>query len=238
MSNHDDIIEKLRALLRLAKSDNVHEAALAMQRAHDIAAKHQVDLSRLPAEDDLRAPLGRYMQLPDRLAQEWKEALNLIHNYFNVDVTCIRRGGRCLIVGTALDVELAEYVCTYLVRACRQCLAHWKDGERRHRRKTSGGKVASFIEGFFLGLRVKLHAQRKSQAEQHAGLALALALEDGARARNVFARSVLTGKITTITMPQLRRHRQSGSAGFIAGQSTEIRSGLRGGAPSPCLLPG
>lgn len=39
--NQDSIIEKIRALLRPAKSDNAHEANLAMQRALEIAAKHQ-----------------------------------------------------------------------------------------------------------------------------------------------------------------------------------------------------
>lgn len=225
--NQEAILEKLKALLRLAKSDNAHEAALAMQRAHEIAAKYQVDLSTLPEEDDLRALLGRYMKLPARLALEWKEALNIIHGYFNVHVTTIQRGSRCLIVGTALDVELAEYVCTYLVRACRQCLAQWKEGERRLKRKTSGSKVAAYIEGFYIGLRMKLHKQQQEQKAAHAGLALALT--NGHEARKTFSHGMLGGKITTITMPEIRRHRRAGSAGFAAGRNTDLNPGLKGG---------
>jgi hypothetical protein len=226
MKSGDPILDKLKALLRLAKSDNVNEATLAMQRAHEIAAKYQVDLSSLPEEDDLRALLGRYMELPSRLALEWKESLNIIHGYFNVHVTTIRRGSRCLIVGTALDVELAEYVCTYLVRACRQCLAAWKETERRMKRKTSGSKLAAFIAGWFIGLRMKLFRQQQEQKAANAGLALALT--NGHESRKAYSQQMLGGKSTTITMPEIRRHLRAGSAGFMAGKDTDLNPGLKG----------
>ncbi|MES2596059.1 MAG: DUF2786 domain-containing protein [Verrucomicrobiota bacterium] len=234
MENNESIIEKIRALLRLAKSDNVHEAALAMQRAHEIALKHQVEISALPPEDDIHALLGRNMDLPARLALEWKEALNTVHGFFNVHVTVIQRAGRCLIVGTVLDIELAEYVVTYLVRACRQCLSSWKADEAKARRKTSGPKVHAFIEGFFRGIRSKLHGQREEQKAAHAGLELAL--RDAAEARKTFAgESLGGGRVGTITMPQVRRDLRSWVQGFMKGKETDINPGLRGSSSTLAL---
>lgn len=233
MEASKDIIEKIRALLRLAKSDNPHEAALAMQRAMEIAAKHQVDLSNLAADDDIHKLLGRYIDLPSRLALEWKEALNIAHNFFNVEVTVITRGGKCLIVGTDLDIELAEYVITYLVRACRQCLAKWKANEALARRKTTGIKVHSFIEGFFLGMWVKLRDQQRATEAANDGLALVLS--NGRAARREFAAGTLNGKITTLAMPTARRDRRSMGQGFTQGKDTQLNPGLRGN-PSTLAL--
>lgn len=220
------ILEKIRALLRLAKSDNAHEAALAMQRAMEIATKHQLDLADISPDDEVRKLIGRYMPTPSRLAHEWKEALNIAHNFFNVSVTTIQRGSRCLIVGSALDIELAEYVITYLVRVCRQQLAAWKAVEAKARRKTTGPKVAAFIDGFFLGLRVKLMQQHAKVAQEHSGYALAL--KDAREQRSEFTEAELGGKITAITMPEVRKDRRSMNAGYRHGRDTEINPALRG----------
>ncbi|MES2598646.1 MAG: DUF2786 domain-containing protein [Verrucomicrobiota bacterium] len=234
METPENILDKIRALLRLANSDNPHEAALAMERAHAIAAKHQVEIATLPPEDDLHALLGKYVLVPTRVALEWKEALNLVLNYFNVDVTLMVGSGRCLVVGTALDIELAEYVMTYLVRACRKCLADWKAVEKKARRKTSGPKVAAFVQGFFNAMRWKLHAQQRKQKAEHLGLELALS--DAAKARDAFSRSMLKGKTTTLTMPTVRRDRRAGMAGYIGGASTDLNPGLRSGSTAPLAL--
>lgn len=234
METPENILEKIRALLRLAQSDNPHEAALAMERAHAIAAKHQVEIASLPPEDDLHALLGKYVLVPTRLALEWKEALNLVNQYFNVDVTLMVGCGRCLVVGTALDIELAEYVMTYLVRACRQCLTQWKAREKEARRKTSGQKVAAFVQGFFNAMRWKLYVQQKQQKADHAGLELALS--DGIKAREAFSSSMLKGKTTAMTMPTVRRDQRAGMAGYIGGASTALNPGLRSGSTAPLAL--
>lgn len=232
---NENIIEKIRALLRLARSDNAHEAALAMQRAMEIATKHQIDLAGLSPDDDIHKLLGRYMATPARLALEWKEALNIAHGFFNVSVTTIIRGSKCLIVGTALDIELAEYVITYLVRACRQCLARWKEAEAKARRKTSGPKIAAFIDGFFFAIRVKLRKQQQAAAAENAGLALVI--DKGHQARKAFTTDFFGDgkKLTTLAMPEIRKDRRALVAGFASGQSTELNPALRGNSSTLAL---
>lgn len=149
--NEDSIIEKIRALLRLAKSDNAHEANLAMQRAMEIASKHCIDLSELSPDDELNKLVGDHLDLPSRLAYEWKEALNTVHAFFNVHATVLIgvESRRAQIIGTKLDIEIASYVATYLVRTCRHCLSEFKTAETAKRRKITTNKIHGFIKGFF-----------------------------------------------------------------------------------------
>lgn len=231
--NEDSIIEKIRALLRLAKSDNAHEANLAMERAMAIAAKHCIDLAALSPDDDLNKIIGDHLDLPSRLAYEWKEALNIVHAYFNVHVTVLigMSSQRAQIIGTKLDIELASYVVTYLVRACRQSVAKFKKAEADRRRKTSGAKIQNYIKGWFWGVRDTLRKQRQVVAAEHSGYQLML--DNGRAAREAAAQEFgnFKGPSKSITMPECRANRRAAFSGFISGTETQINPGLRGGAP-------
>jgi len=230
---NDDLLNKIRALLRLAKSDNAHEAQLAMQRAMEIAAKHQIDLSSLSPDDDLNKLTGDHLKLPARLATEWKEALHIAHGYFNVNVTtlCGWNEKKALIVGTQLDIELASYVVTFLVRSCRQCLATFKAKEKAARRRMSTSKAHSFVKGFFWGIRDSLNAQKRAVEAAHAGFQLVL--DNGRLAREDAAKPFMTGygPAKALAIPDHRLNRAASFRGFLDGSKTEIRPGLRGGAP-------
>lgn len=229
------IIEKIRSLLRLAKSDNAHEANLAMQRAMEIAAKHCIDLAAISPDDDLNKLISDHLDLPDRLSYEWKEALSTAHQYFNVHVTVLVGffDKRARIVGTQLDIELASYVVTFLVRACRQCLAKFKAEEIKRRRKITTDKTRNFIKGFFWGIRATLRSQQEATSEQHTGYQLML--DNGRTARENAAKAFSSasgmGPATTITMPESRENRRASWSGFLNGQKTQIQPGLRGTAP-------
>lgn len=226
MNAPESIIEKIRALLRLAKSDNPHEASLALQRAAEIATKHALDLSDISPDDDLAKLLGELLPCPARLAREWVEAYNIVHGFFNVDVTVLKGTSRVLFVGTKLDIEIAEYICTFLVRSCRDCLSVWKKSERSRRRKTSGSKVANFVDGFFYAIRVDLRKKRDSQTSENEGLAIVLS--NGREARTAEANKILGTPGTAITLAPARKDRSALISGMIAGSKTQINPGLRG----------
>lgn len=231
--NQDSIIEKIKTLLRLSKSDNANEANLAMQRAMEIAAKHCIDLSAISPEDELNKLTGDHLMLPSRLAYEWKEALNTVHAFFNVHVTVLIgvSSRRAQIIGTKLDIEIASYIATYLVRACRQCLSRFNQNEKRQKRKVTTAKTQSFIKGFFWGIRDTLRKQRQAVAEAHAGYQLMI--DNGHAARAAFSRSFggFTGPSKEITMPEGRENRHASFSGFLQGSKTQINPGLRGCGP-------
>ena len=230
--NEDSIIEKIRSLLRLAKSDNPHEASLAMQRALEIAAKHQIDLAAISPDDDLNKIIGSDMELPSRLAYEWKEALNTVHRHFNVNVTVLVGMGsrKAQIIGTAFDIEIASYVATFLVRSCRECLAGYRKAETNRRRKVTKAKVHSFIKGFFWGIRNGLREQQETVAADNAGYQLML--DNGRAARDEAAQGLNRGfgPSRSLDMPEARENRTAALHGFIEGSKTHIRPGLRSGS--------
>ncbi len=228
MNPPESILEKIRALLRLAKSDNVHEAALAMQKAVELATKHALDLSDISPDDDLNKIIGERLPCPARLAREYVEAFNIVHGFFNVNLTVIKGSGRVLFVGTQMDIEIADYVCTFLVRSCRECLAKYKAQEKQARRKTTGAKIVNYIEGFFFAIRLNLRKQREAQKAENAGLAIVLS--NGHAAREAAASELLKGggKVTTLATAPVRKDRRAMFSGYLAGDKTQINPGLRG----------
>lgn len=230
----DSILEKVRALLRLSKSDNPHEAQLAMQRAMEIATRHCIDLESVADEAGIKLH-GRKCSIPLRLAREYKEALNTVNTFFNVSITVLSRRGQILIVGTEQDIELAEYLITYLVRSCRQCLEKYRVSERAARRKTTGSKIASYIDGFFTGIYVVLRDQRAAMIQETQSLAIVLA--DNKEARETERNRILGpgSKLSTITAEQVRNNRQARFSGFVDGKNTQLNPGLKGHAPKPAL---
>jgi len=69
----DNILEKIRRCLALSTSSNEHEAAAALQKAHELLVKHNLALEDIytrfgnkPAMMDVRVPLGH---------QDWKRIL-------------------------------------------------------------------------------------------------------------------------------------------------------------------
>lgn len=228
--NNSEIIEKIKALLRLAKSDNPHEAERALEAAYKLASKHHVDLSQLDPDSDSRTIQPGHIPCPDKLAQEWKEALNVAHNYFHVSVTVLRGQQRCLIVGTELDIELASYVVTYLVRACRQALAKWKKSEQLARRKVTKNKTFNFVGGFFLGVRAALRKQREAETMAR-GEGFQLMLISEREQRDQFTQGYLGGSPKSITMPEMRIDHRARLRGFLTGSDTKINPGLKGSQP-------
>lgn len=228
--NEDSIIEKIRSLLRLAKSDNPFESAAAMRKALEIASRHQIDLASISPEDDLNKITSDEMELPSRLAHEWKEALNIVFNYFNVHVSVLvgMDSKRAQIIGTKLDIELSSYVATFLVRSCRECLAIYRRAEIKNRRKVTPSKTQSFIKGFFWGIRDGLRQQRQQTVADHAGYQLML--DNGAAARTEFSDRINQrfGPSRQIEMPDARENRAAKWTGFAHGSKTQIRPGLGG----------
>lgn len=233
MNSTEAIIEKIRALLRLAKSDNPHEAALAMERAAEIASKHQLDLADIGQEDDLHKIISRDIPCPVRLAHEWKQAVSIVQTFFHVNALVLTGRSKVKLIGTELDIEIADYICTYLIRACRGAVAQFRNAEKAARRKTTGAKITNFIDGFFNGVAERLYSQRASQKTSNSQYAVILA--NGKSARDEWSTDYLGGRaIKTLGMPSARRNDNALYSGLKAGRQTQINPGLRG-SPSLAL---
>jgi hypothetical protein len=224
------ITEKIRKLLRLAKSSNHAEAESALAKAMELAARHQVDVSALSDDDEITKLVTRYFRCGGkRIAREWREAMGIARRFFNVS-TCIMQGmGKVAFIGTEVDVQIADYVTAFLVRCCRQELQRFAELEKRRGRRMTPNKKASFITAFFGGVAVTLGDQREQQFITISGLEIVLRDAEKARAEHMAAD---LGETTTCKPLHKPRHTlRTLIAGYDAGLNTKINPALGTDAP-------
>lgn len=221
----DSITEKIRKLLRLAKSPNSAEANAALSKAMELAARHQIDASELADDDEVSKLVTKFFTCGGkRLSREWREALVLVREFFNVS-TCIMTGyGKVAFVGTETDVQIADYVTSFVVRRCRAELSAFTKREKNRRRRMSPNKRASFITAFFSGLWVQLKKQREQQLSEINGFAIVLHNAKAARDQHLEGD---IGETTTCKALDKPRHITSTLfAGYDAGLNTQINPAL------------
>jgi hypothetical protein len=231
MSAPAEIIERIKKLLRLARSANQHEAALAMEKAMALAAEHRVEVEKLDVYHDAARVTHRdHEDRLARLSDEYQFAARICQRFFRV--RCIVRNswhtpeGKWLpvsreyiaLVGTATDVEIALYVLGFLVHHFRFCWRHHR-GRVRNRR--------AFLTGMFRGLHAKLAAAEPPvPVESHNALIVS---HDAYIAAHI-------GKTTDRANREDDDAHAALLAGWHQGQKTQIHGGLKPGAPAPLAL--
>jgi hypothetical protein len=226
----DSITEKIRKLLRLAKSSNQAEAQSALAKAMELAARHQIDMSALSDDDEITKLVTRYFRCGGkRLAREWKEAMAVTRQFFNV-TTCIMCGeGRVAFIGTEADIQIADYVTSFLVRTCRAEIAKFAEVEKRQRRRMTKNKRASFVHAYFGGIWVQLKGQREKQVHEISGLEIVLSTAEAARKQRLADEFGPTKTCAALARP--RATLRTLYAGYDAGLNTKINPALGTDAP-------
>ncbi len=162
------ILDRISKLLALATSPNPHEAQSAMNAAHRLMLKHNIERA---AHDRARGYVWRHLGRPVRRVEAHRSlASGILGDHFFVeaiwvsvwDVRETRRGTVLEVTGTPANVDLAEYVYSFLVHTAE---ALW-DGHRRAAGR--GGLTArhSYLGGVMQGFREKLVAEGKRDREQ------------------------------------------------------------------------
>jgi hypothetical protein len=161
------VLDRIAKLLALATSPNPHEAQSAMNAAHRLMLKH--NLERATA-DRARGYVWRHLGRPmKRIESHRSLAGSILTEHFFVDAIWISvwdlrtaaRGTVLEVCGTPANVDLAAYVYSFLVHTAE---ALWDQHKKRTRQ---GGLVArrSFLRGVMLGFRDKLVAEAKHERE-------------------------------------------------------------------------
>lgn len=218
-----EILEKIKKLLRLARSSNPHEAALAMEKALALAAEHRVAVDQLdPDHQADRVTHRDHEDLLSKLPHEHQFAARILQRFFRV--RCIIRGKwhspatrwrpvkrqYLTVVGTTSDAEIALYVLGFLVHHFRFC---WRKHRGRCRNRPS------FMHGMFLGLYSKLsEAEPKAPEATVTNRALVVSF-DAYVAQHI-------GKTEDVKMADPTAA-AAVNAGWVQGRKTEILGGLK-----------
>lgn len=220
----DGILLKIKKLFALAESPNPHEAEAAMLKAHQLIARHNIDLLALKKERRFVSCLVGPAAL--RHTRDRYDLANLIQDFYFVQgvwvpVYVLEKGkmGRVLEVsGTRENVEMASYVYDYIMHYIDAQWHVFSGGNGNGKRR----KV-DFAQGVLDGFRRKLTPQEK----------------DGMNGKNERAVVSLNdpqlGRYLKHRYPYMRSFRRQGGevdagavkAGIAAGQSLVIAKGIR-----------
>ncbi len=160
------IVRRIEKLLALSQSDNPHESAAALERAHRLMLEHNVAVGANPAAHFEMRQVG-----PAKLRfQAFEKVLaGVLSKHFFVKVVWARhylvdRGkmGRVLeIVGAPENVDFAAWSHDFLrYTAGRQ----WREHKRKRRIRGDADRQR-FLAGFMFGVDDQLEAQTEHCAE-------------------------------------------------------------------------
>ena len=150
---HDKRMLRIKKLLALAESKNRFEAEAAMTKAHELIARHNIELMQ---HNDERQFLSIFLGSPAlRHPREDYHLANLLQDYYFVSGIWVsayvikkRKMGRVLeISGTAQNLKIADYVHNFIVQFIE---AQWLkyNREKRLNRFRKTDFAVGIIEGF------------------------------------------------------------------------------------------
>jgi hypothetical protein len=158
----DRVLDRIRKLLALAGSDNMHEAEGAMQRAHELMLRYNVD-----AATTQRSYTVRHLGDPaKRRSRVESSILALLAELFFVKAIIVpayvprlgKRGNVYEISGTPANVDMAEHVFGFLLATADRL---WREN-RGDARVRNGRDRLAYQDGVIRGFREKLLADRKA----------------------------------------------------------------------------
>ena len=155
----DKRMQRVKKLLALAESKNRFEAEAAMTKAHELIARHNIELNR---HEDKRRFLSIFLGSPAlRHPREAYHLANLLQDYYFVAGIWVpayvmekQKMGRVLeISGTVQNLKIADYVYRFIVQFID---ARWR--RYNHEKKLNRYRKTDFAVGIIEGFRDKLEA--------------------------------------------------------------------------------
>jgi hypothetical protein len=162
------VLERVAKLLALAESPNEHEAHAAMAAAQRLMLKYNIDSVHTKGTQSY---CFRHLGRPSGRVDESQRLLaGIISEFFFVQGIWVpvwrplegKRGSVFEVCGTHENVELAEYVHSYLTHTAEQL---WKSYKRAQGIRRNAER-RTFLAGVMTGFRDKLKRERAA-AERH-----------------------------------------------------------------------
>ena len=228
--SRDTLEDRVRKLLRLARSANQAEADLALRRAFQIAEKHQIDVDTLDLDSDERRLIARAIRFGYRLSKTRFLALGIVKKYFNV--TPLICHPYVKFIGTAPDVAVAIHVSEFLIAACaRDC----RRVEKASPRRFTPRRRRSYVAGWYYGVASNLHEGLQQFALTNRQVGIVLSSAEDRRA--AFLKALCPNQ-ETVTRQDKNTDRRYLSAGHYRGSQVNIRPAMTAPIPdAPQLQP-
>lgn len=158
--SHDEILDKVRKLLRLAdqsRGATEHEAKIALAKAHELMTRYNIDSAMLRMEREAAGGGTGFtvnsskVELPKTLNPADMLILSLLQSHFNVRVILLHgiKETPVDIIGTPTEVEYAVFVFHFLRENFFRCWNEFKRSALKAERK-------SYYRGLHDGLKAEL----------------------------------------------------------------------------------
>jgi len=167
----DRIIEKLQALLRLARDAGATEAeaSLALERAHALLLKHGLEMADV--EENGSEPSAVFEDAWDGLlGQQWIGILvNIVGQHHYCRVIRSHQTGKLIVIGRKVNVRFTYELSMWLIRQVSNLAsADW--AAREWTGETKGLREREWRQSFIYGVLNRLGERLKEQKADEEGL--------------------------------------------------------------------
>ena len=164
------ILQTLKKVLSLAASPNEHEAQAAVRKARYLLIKYNIDLVEL--NEQRRFDTRCLGEVKGRHASYEHWLASILNSFFFVEILWThsynaqrKKPGRVLqIYGTEENLDMAEYVYSYLLNLLDRMWESYRSNGRRRVRQNRQHYFEGVLEGFFR----KLQTQDQTFHDIHA----------------------------------------------------------------------
>lgn len=211
------IIERIKKLLSLASSDNIHESEMATLKANQLLIQYNLKQLEIENSNDDETVYVKRVLKGKKNSSKYQAIFDILKTFYVSPVYNYGKGGFYLeVVGSKLNVEMADYVASFLDNEFERL---WKI-ERKNNSLSGIRDKNSFMVGLKNGYLSKLQAGVTSQWCKSSLVKMEQSLEK--KLHIVYPRlSSINRGGTTINNHALE-------LGKNAGSKIQIRRGLKG----------
>ena len=131
--NQDQAIDKVRKLLALGDSDNIHESAAAIGRASAIMEQHRITEAMITVDQNEDEPAEQPREweqpLDSTKGQLWRGRLAMVLTQSH-GCALYRSGSDRIVTGTAANAETVRYLYSHCVREIQKLAARQRGNGR------------------------------------------------------------------------------------------------------------
>jgi hypothetical protein len=160
---HKRIIDKIRKLLRLASSDNEHEAAAAAAKAQALLSEYNLSMTEVAEQDGQRMGATRAHARTRQRLEPWAFLLaRITADAFDCDYFH-SLDGYTVFVGVGADQEVCAWTYVYLYKTLLRMGSAYLSGpcKRLRTNKSRSAARESYLKGIVFVLRLRLEEQKQ-----------------------------------------------------------------------------
>lgn len=164
LTEYTRIIERIRKLLRLSRSANVHEAALAAQRVQEMLSAYNLTLEAVADESEELEKARQINRKTRKDLEEWAHILaSRTASVFDCQYFHDPNTGETSFVGVGADPEVCGWMYGYLYKTLLRLASEHMRGPARRLRSSKSKREArkSFLLGAVGVISYRMTAQKK-----------------------------------------------------------------------------